>query len=104
MSLNRSEQRVYDYLQTHADERHHWQDKVQKAMATSADEHAAALQLAGELWRYQVERSEVVPVFREAAQREGLQRTSMKNLAEFLIRLWTAPRPRKPLAGRVAGL
>ena len=33
--------------------------------------------------------------FKSAARLEGLQRTSMKNLAELLVRLWTEPKPRK---------
>ena len=40
----------------------------------------------------------MVPVFKDAARHEGLQRTSMKNLAEHLLRLWVAPRPKKPAA------
>lgn len=63
----------------------------------AADNHAAAERLQQELWAYYVERSAVAAPFREIAQREGLQRTSMRNLAEYLIRLWTVPRPkRKP--------
>ncbi len=98
MSLNRSEQRVFDYLQGHAEERHYWLGKVQTIAADSADPHAAAHRLEGELWRYYQERSAVVPVFKDAARHEGLQRTSMKNLAEHLLRLWVAPRPKKPAA------
>ena len=57
----------------------------------------AAVRLDGELWRYYEERSAVVTSFREAARVEGLQRTSMKNLAELLLRLWMEPRARKKL-------
>jgi len=95
MSLNRSEQLVFDYVQTHAEERHHWMEKVRKAVAANGDEHAAAAHLAGELWHYYEERSAVVTSFREIAVREGLRRISMKNLAEYLIRVWTVPRPKK---------
>ncbi len=53
------------------------------------------MRLEPELWRYYVERSEVVALFKEAVRHEGLGRTSMRNLAELLIRLWTEPRPKK---------
>jgi hypothetical protein len=49
-----------------------------------------------------VERSAVVSPFRDQAGREGLPRTSMRNLADYLLRLWTEPRPKPkkdPLAG-----
>src|SRR4051812_964653 len=95
MSLNRCEQRIYDYLQRHPDERHYWQGKFQRAAKAAVDERIAVEQLEPELWQYYKERSAVAPVFKEAAQIEGLQRTSMKNLAELLIRLWVEPRPQK---------
>lgn len=95
MSLNRCEQRIFDYLQGHRDERQFWRDKVQSVAKASADDHAAAARLEPELWRYYAERSAVAAPFKEAVRHEGLQRTSMKNLAELLIRLWTEPRPKK---------
>src|SRR5437764_258004 len=95
MSLNRYEQRIFDYWQGHRDERHFWTEKVQSIAKRAGDDHAAAAQVASELWSYYRERSEVVPLFREAARHEGIQRVSMKNLAEYLIRLWTEPRPKK---------
>lgn len=96
MSLNRSEQMIFDYLQSHPEERQFWTHKVQKTSAGSLDEHAAAVQLESDLWRYYEERSGVVAPFRDVARREGLRRTSMRNLAEYLMRLWAAPRPKKP--------
>jgi hypothetical protein len=95
MSLNRCEQRVFDYLQSQRDERQFWQEKVRGVVRAAADDQAAAARLEGELWRYYLERSAVAAPFREAARHEGLQRTSMKNLAELLVRLWTEPRPKK---------
>jgi hypothetical protein len=95
MSLNRYEQRVFDYLQGHPEERHHWQQKFQTISKLTGDDHIAATQLDSELWRYYEERSGVVPVFKEAVRHEGLGRTSMRNLAELLLRLWTEPRPNK---------
>ena len=95
MSLNRCEQRVFDYLERHRDERQFWQDKVRGAAKILPDHHVAAAQLAGELWRYYEERSAVASPFREAMRAEGLHKTSMKNLAELLLRLWAEPRPKK---------
>jgi hypothetical protein len=77
MSLNRSEQRVFDYMQGHPDERHFWVGKVQSVWSRSGDDAAAVAQLESELWLYYKERSAVVPVFQEAARAEGLQRTSI---------------------------
>jgi hypothetical protein len=96
MSLNRSEQLLYDYVHGHKDERQHLQDKVRAIAGAAADVHAAVSRIDSELWRYYEERSAVAPVFIAAARAHGLRRTSMKNLAELLVRLWTEPRPRKP--------
>ncbi|MGH7995618.1 MAG: hypothetical protein ACREFX_04625 [Opitutaceae bacterium] len=93
MSLNRSEQRIFDYLRGWAEERQHWVRKVQTFSAESGNAAQAAQRLEGELWRYYVERSAVVPALREAAVREGLNRTSLRNLAEMLLRQWTNPKP-----------
>jgi hypothetical protein len=100
VSLNRSEQRLFDYLQTHKDERQFWEGKVRNYVRESADDHLAAGRLDAELWRYYVERSAVAEPFKSAAHHEGLRRTSMRNLAELLVRLWVEPRPKKkPLPG-----
>jgi hypothetical protein len=98
MSLNRCEQRIFDYWQGHRDERQFWRDKVQSLAKSSGDDHAAVARLEPELWRYYAERSAVAAPFKEALRHEGLQRTSMKNLAELLMRLWTEPRPKKKRA------
>lgn len=95
MSLNRPEQRIFDYLQGHAEERQYWVGKVQSVFRAEGDSHAAATRLDAELWRYFVERSAVANPFKDAARLEGLRRTSMRNLAELLLRLWIEPRPRK---------
>ncbi|MBM3853444.1 MAG: hypothetical protein FJ399_09840 [Verrucomicrobia bacterium] len=98
MSLNRSEQQVYDYLMKQPDERRYWQEKLRRVAKSIGDEHSTVADLERELWRYTVERSAVVSSLREANAAEGLRRTSMKNLAELLLRLWTDPRP-KPKPG-----
>ena len=104
MSLNRFEQRIFDYWQGHRDERQFWQEKVRGTVKALGDDHAAAARLDGELWRYYVERSGAVAVFKEAARHEGLARTSMKNLAELAIRLWVEPRPKKKKPEEGAGV
>jgi len=99
MSLNSNEQRVFDYLQVHREEGAFWREKVRAAAARTPDEHAVADRLEIELWRYYQERSAHAAAFRDAAKREGLQRTSMRNLAELLLRLWTDPKPKKKPPG-----
>jgi hypothetical protein len=94
VSLNRTEQRVFDYILGHPEERQYWQNKVQSIAAGLPDPHAAALRIEAELWRYYTERSGVVPALRDHARHEGPGRTSMKNLAEHLHRLWVAPKPK----------
>ena len=98
MSLNSSEQMVFDYVQRHPDERHYWVEKVQKTCAQAIDHFDAARTLEVDLWRYFEERSGVVSPFRDVARREGLRRTSMRNLAEHLVRVWAPPKPKKPVA------
>ncbi len=98
MSLNPCEQRIYDYLQSHPEERQHWQGKFQSALKIFSDDPTLILRMEPELWRYYEERSAVAEPFRRVAQAEGLRRTSMKNLAELLLRLWTEPRAKKAQA------
>ena len=47
------------------------------------------------MWASFEERSQVVPVLRQWVQSEGRARTSMRNLAEYMIRLWVPPVPKK---------
>jgi hypothetical protein len=100
MSLNRSEQMVHDYLLKHPEERGHWAELVKREAAGQVDGHAAATVLERELWRYFQERAEVVETFRSFARREGGARTSMRSLAELLLRLWV-PVPAKPASSRL---
>lgn len=103
MSLNQQEQMVFDYVQSHREERQYWEEKVRKTSAAERDSHVAVRQLEIELWRYFEERSAVASPFKEAARGQALRRTSMKNLAEHFIRLWTPPRPKKPAPPAVDG-
>ncbi|MCX6936718.1 MAG: hypothetical protein NTU80_02285 [Verrucomicrobia bacterium] len=91
MSLNRNEQRVFDYLHAQADELRHWQGVVRREVERASDSHTLTSGIERQLWRYYEERAAVAEPFRSAARQEGLVRTSMRNLAELLIRLWTSP-------------
>jgi hypothetical protein len=95
MSLNRTEQLLFDYIQKSPEERQHWQEKVRTLVKTVADGHTAAFSLEGELWRYYEERSRVAAPFLEIARREGgVRRISLRNLAEYLLRMWSPARPK----------
>jgi hypothetical protein len=95
MSLNRCEQRIFDYLQSHREERQYWQTKVQTVSSGATDEFAVVKRLEMDLRHYCEERSGYVPALKEAARSEGGGRTSMKNLAELVLRLWGPPKPAK---------
>ncbi len=95
MSLNRSEQIVFDYLKAHHDERQYWQDKVRSFVTGNSDFANAVLRIDSELWRYYLERSSVIPGFDALSGSAPVRRLSMKNLAELLVRLWTDPKPRR---------
>ena len=86
---------TFDYLEKNHDEFHFWKEKVQTVAKSVNSDHEAARRLEEELWAYVVERSGVVSPFLDEAQREGLPRTSMRNLADYMLRLWTVPR-KKP--------
>ncbi|GAB1489376.1 hypothetical protein MASR2M8_18290 [Opitutaceae bacterium] len=95
MSLNRSEQLVFDYLQANPEEKSHWIEKT-KAAGRLTDPHEASSSLADALWSYYEERAVVAAPFKDRVRHEGLQRTSMRNLAELLLRLWAPPKPKSP--------
>lgn len=100
MSLNRAEQLLFDYIRNHPEERQHWQEKVRGVAKAVTDPHQAALVLDGDLWRYYEERSQVAAPFVEIAHREGIRRISLRNLAEYLLRMWAPARPTRPAAGQ----
>jgi hypothetical protein len=52
MSLNRSEQTLYDYIRSHAEERQYVQDKVRAISAESQAAEKAVARIDLELWRY----------------------------------------------------
>ena len=95
MSLNRSEQMVCDYVENHPEEKRFWVEKVRTIATAERDDHAAAAMIAEELWRYFEERAGVVASFADLNRGGGLRPTSMRNLAEYWLRLWIEPRPKK---------
>lgn len=98
VSLNRSEQRLHEYIEANREERHFWQQKVRKLQSELVDTAAVTHRLEAELWRYNVERSSVVRSLKEAAAHEGLKRISLRNLADYLLRMWGMPlKPKKPV-------
>lgn len=100
MSLNRSEQTTFDYLQRNPDELRHWKTKVADAARAVRDPGELSRALERELWRYLEERSQHTPVFQSLAA-GGLRRVSLQNLAEHLIRLWGPPaKPKRPAIPR----
>jgi hypothetical protein len=94
MSLNRTEQQLLEYVQRNPEERHYWQQKVRAADSAHADRHEASLLLDAELRRYLDERAQVVAEFREYAGPAG-KRLSLRNLAEYWLRMWGTPKPKK---------
>lgn len=95
MSLNRCEQLFFDYFSQRAEERQYWQEKVRRMVGGDGLNHYTIMALERELWAGFEERSQVVPALRQWVQSEGRARTSMRNLAEYLIRLWAPPVPKK---------
>ncbi len=97
MSLNRYEQSLFDYWERQPDERRHWQMRALEVGRGAAAPLEAARGLERELWSYFVERSAQVPALRDLT-RGGMQRISLLNLAELILRLW-GPLPKaKPPA------
>jgi hypothetical protein len=89
VSLNRCEQTLFDYVKSHSDERQYLQDKVRRLVSASPEVSTAVARIDSELWRYYEERRAVIPAFNQVLGNAGPRRTSMKNLAEFLVRQWT---------------
>lgn len=85
VSLNRYEQAIFEYLQSHPEEGRHWENKV--ATRAARGELPASL-LVEELWEYVRERSVHTQPFSDWAARGGVQRSSLRNLADYLLRLW----------------
>lgn len=92
MSLNRYEQAIFEYLQSHPDEGRHWENKV---VSLAARGELRAVALAEELWDYVRERAVHTRPFSDWAAQGGVPRSSLLNLSEYLIRRWAPPPPPK---------
>ena len=90
MALNQIEQRLFDYMQKNLDERHFWEQKVRALAAAHVDDFAAGAALDAEIRAYASERVRVVESLSDMPA--GV---SMRNLAEYLLRVWAPPRPKK---------
>lgn len=95
MSLNRSEQQLCDYVMAQPEELSFWQDKVKLVAREERDRHRAAAELADMLQGYLLERSTVIPELRDHGDQGGGRVPSTRNLAEYWLRLWAPPPPKK---------
>ena len=88
VSLNRYEHALFEYLREHPEELRHWQAKVSERAARGA---LPPVELAGLLQDYVRERATQVEPFRSWALKDGLPRSSLLNLSEYLLRIWGPP-------------
>ena len=102
MSLNLSEERLKAYVEGHRDERQHWREKVRALSGKAADLHEAARVLERDLRSYLRERATVVEALRSGMTPEAVARLSLRNLAEYWLRVWGEPRRKTPTPGRSA--
>ena len=91
MSLNRYESMLLSYLENHLDEKDFWRSRVIETANRKVSREQSARDLSAMFWEYFEERSRHESPFREVATREGLERISMLNLSEYLMRLWAPP-------------
>jgi hypothetical protein len=94
MGLNRSEELIWGYVQTNPEERQHWKGKVQTLAKAKRDRHELAGAVESELRRYFDERCHAVKSLGEKVRLDGLQRSSMRNLAEYLLQVWAPIAPK----------
>ena len=95
MSLNRYESMLLGYLENHPEEMRFWEGRVREVANRKITRVQAALDLNQMFWDYFDERSRFQSPFREVATHENMEKISMLNLSEYLLRMW-APPPEKP--------
>ncbi len=100
MSLNQSEERLKAYVEGHRDERQHWREKVRSLSVKSSDLHEVARILERDLRSYLRERATVVESLRGGLSAEAVARLSLRNLAEYWLRVWAEPRRKIAGPGR----
>ncbi len=94
MSLNRYEQMLFNYLESHSEEKRYWEARVLEIARRDGRRESQVLDLNRSLWEYFEERSRFESPFREIIIHEGDRKISMLNLSEYLLRMW-APPPKK---------
>lgn len=96
MSLNRTEAQLFDYLQRHPEERQFILYKVRECAKAPSNDQAANL-LTDELSQYYKERCQVVGDFSSAPLLAGAAKLSLRNLSEYLLRVWGPVRSKKAI-------
>jgi len=94
MSLNRYESLLLGYLENHPEEKRYWEGRVREVAGRKVSRSQSAQDLNSMFWDYFEERSRHQSPFREVATHENMQKISMLNLSEYLMRMW-APVPAK---------
>jgi len=93
VSLNRCEESLLRYVCDQADEKRHWTERVLRCERAGASRESCIADLERELRAYAAERGRADAALGEAF---GAGRVSLRNLAEYLLTMWTPPRPRPP--------
>lgn len=92
MSLNRYEQMLSDYIESHPEEKRYWLARVLDLGNSGIRREEAVLVLNSMLWEYFEERSRYEAPFSAVRAREGSEKVSMLNLAEYWLRMWAPPK------------
>ena len=79
------------YLENHPEEKRYWEGRVREVALRKMSRDQAARELDSMFWDYFEERSRYQSPFREVATHENMQKISMLNLSEYLLRLWAPP-------------
>ena len=95
MSLNRSAQIIYDYIRSHPDEDRHWREKAGRIATQGPDHHIAESTIVAALRDYCEERAGSLSQFRDLRQIGGFDRSTLRPLAELMVRLWGPPPNKK---------
>lgn len=97
MSLNRCEESLLHYVRDRPDEHRFWSARVLELDRGEGSAGARVATLERELRAYAVERGRADPALLDTF---GGGRVSLRNLAEYLLAVWTPPRPPRRRAGR----
>ncbi len=81
---------LFNYLDSRDDEKAYWRARVNEVARRSDRREVAVLDLNSMLWEYFEERSRFESPFREVVIHEGMEKISMLNLSEYLLRSWAS--------------